>query len=137
MIDIAMLIVVLLFCRRESGNGECSGGFHNGIGVNSFGSGFFNKVSADLQRELLDVKGLSPTNIKYFKYFYELYSPLLGNRKQVVDESSVQNCPQVADNFNSQIIPQVADDLFCIPWDHHRRIIDKMQRKSAKSSVLC
>lgn len=64
MIDIAMLIVVLLFCRRESGNGECSGGFHNGIGVNSYGSGFFNKASADLQRELPDVKGLSTTNNK-------------------------------------------------------------------------
>ena len=97
--------------------------------LNTYGSGFFNKVSA----ELPDVKGLSPTNIKYFKYFYELYSPLLGNRKQVVDESSVQNCPQVADNFNSQIIPQVADDLFCIPWDHHRRIIDKCKGNPQKA----
>ena len=25
-------------------------------------------------------KGFSPTNIKYFKYFYELYSSLLGKR---------------------------------------------------------
>ena len=60
--------------------------------LNTYGSGFFNKVSADLQRELPDVKGLSPTNIKYFKYFYELYSPLLGNRKQVVDESLFGLC---------------------------------------------
>jgi hypothetical protein len=37
-------------------------------------------------------KGFSPTNIKYFKYFYELYSSLLGNR------------PQVADELNSEIV---------------------------------
>lgn len=69
---------------------------------NTYGSGFFNRLSSDLQRELPDAKGFSPTNIKYFKYFYELYSPLLENR------------PQVADNFNRPIIPQVAEELFCI-----------------------
>lgn len=80
---------------------------------NTYGSGFFKRLSADLQRELPDAKGFSPTNIKYFKYFYELYSPLLENR------------PQVADNFKHAIIPQVAELLFSIPWDHHRRIIDR------------
>lgn len=69
---------------------------------NTYGSGFFNRLSSDLQRELPDAKGFSPTNIKYFKYFYELYSPLLEIR------------PQVADNFNRPIIPQVAEELFCI-----------------------
>lgn len=59
---------------------------------NTYGSGFFNSLSADLQRELPDAKGFSPTNIKYFKYFYELYSSLLGNR------------PQVADELNSEIV---------------------------------
>ena len=44
--------------------------------LNTYGSGFFKQVSADLQNELPDVKGLSPTNIKYCKYFYELYSGL-------------------------------------------------------------
>jgi len=80
---------------------------------NTYGSGFFNRLSADLQRELPDVKGFSPTNIKYFKYFYELYSSMLENR------------PQVADDFSRQNRPQLAEELFSIPWDHHRRIIDK------------
>ena len=66
---------------------------------NTDGSGFFNRLSADLQSELPDAKGFSPTNIKYFKYFYELYSPILENR------------PQVADEFNCPIIPQVAEEL--------------------------
>ena len=31
------------------------------------------------------VKGLSPTNLKYMKYFYELYSDI-SNRQQVADD---------------------------------------------------
>lgn len=49
---------------------------------NTYGSGFFKRLSAYLQRELPDAKGFSPTNIKYIKYFYELYSPMLENRQQ-------------------------------------------------------
>lgn len=76
---------------------------------NTYGSGFFKRLSTDLQRELPDAKGFSPTNIKYIKYFYELYSPMLENR------------------------PQIADDLFSIPWDHHRRIIDKCKGNPQKA----
>ena len=76
---------------------------------NTYGSGFFKRLSTDLQRELPDAKGFSPTNIKYIKYFYELYSPMLENR------------------------PRIADDLFSIPWDHHRRIIDKCKGNPQKA----
>ncbi len=92
---------------------------------NTYGSGFFNRLSADLQRELPDVKGFSPTNIKYFKYFYELYSPMFENRQQVVDDFALQNRPQLADDFNRQIVPQHAKELFSIPWGHHVQIINK------------
>ena len=40
---------------------------------NTYGSGFFKRLSADLQRELPDAKGFSPINIRYFKAFYENY----------------------------------------------------------------
>ena len=76
---------------------------------NIYGSGFFSRLSKDLQQELPDTKGFSPTNIKYFKYFYELYSTLFENR------------------------PQLADDLFHIPWDHHRRIIDRCKGDPQKA----
>lgn len=76
---------------------------------NTYGSSFFKQLSRDLQRELPDSKGFSPTNIKYFKYFYELYFPLVENR------------------------PQLADDLFGIPWEHHRRIIDKCKSNPQKA----
>ena len=43
-------------------------------------------------------------------YFYKPYAPLQAN------------CPQLADNFKL---------LFLIPWDHHRRIIDKCKGNGA------
>ena len=43
-------------------------------------------------------------------YFYKLYAPLHANR------------PQTADDFKL---------LFLIPWDHHRRIIDKCKGNGA------
>ena len=39
---------------------------------NVYGSSFYRKLSNDLRQELPDAKGFSPTNLKYFKYFYEL-----------------------------------------------------------------
>ena len=88
---------------------------------NTYGSGFFNRLSADLQRELPDAKGFSPTNIKYIKYFYELYSPMLENRQQVVDDFALQNSSQPA------------EDLFCIPWGHHVQIINKCKGNLQKA----
>lgn len=43
-------------------------------------------------------------------YFNKLYAPLQAN------------CPQAADDFKL---------LFLIPWDHHRRIIDKCKGNGA------
>jgi len=43
-------------------------------------------------------------------YFYKLYAPLQAN------------CPQAADDFK---LP------FLIPWDHHRRVIDKCKGNGA------
>lgn len=76
---------------------------------NRYGSGFFNRLSADLQREIPNTKGFSPTNIKYIKYFYELYSPLYEIRQQLVDE------------------------LFSIPWGHHVQIISKCKGNAQKA----
>ena len=45
-------------------------------------------------------------------YFYKLYAPLQAN------------CPQLADDFKL---------LFLIPWDHHRRIIDKCKGNMDKA----
>lgn len=40
----------------------------------SWGSGFFNQLSADLMREFPDMKGFSSRNLRYCKMFYLFYS---------------------------------------------------------------
>lgn len=68
---------------------------------NRYGSRFYSRLSADLRSELPGVEGLSETNIRYAKRFYQLYCGLTAN------------------------LPQVVEDLRKIPWGHHRYIIDK------------
>lgn len=40
---------------------------------NGYGSDFYNTVSGDLKDLFPDLKSFSPTNLKYMRYFYELY----------------------------------------------------------------
>ena len=91
---------------------------------NIYGSDFFKTLSADLCKELPDVKAFSVTNLRYMKRFYELY-PNAENLPQPVADSSVSNLPQaVADS--EQLV-------FCIPWGHNRTIIDKCRDNPAKA----
>ena len=59
-----------------------------------------------LQKEIPNVKGLSVTNLKYMKKFYEMRSPL--NRPQLGDDLRIS---QSSGNF---------DKIFSIPWGHQR-----------------
>lgn len=72
-----------------------------------YGSNFYKMVSEDLQTILPDVKSFSPTNLKYMRYFYEMYS-------------DVAICPQTEDDLiDNENRPQAGDDLriiFRIPW---------------------
>lgn len=83
---------------------------------NQYGSDFYKQLSADLQKELPDVKSFSVTNLKYMKYFYILY--------QSFEVQEDVNRPQVVDDFKS---------IFSIPWGHHRIIIDKCKEDTNKA----
>ncbi len=76
---------------------------------NKWGSGFFTNLSRDLKIEIPDAKGLSVTNLKYMKYYYELFS------KEI------------------EIRPQLVDELSMIPWGHIRFIIDSCKSDSKKA----
>ena len=85
---------------------------------NGYGSNFYKTISADLKELLPNVKSFSPTNLKYMRYFYEMY-PSVQNRQQLVDGSQAsQNRQQVVDDFGEEII-------FSIPWGHHVQILGK------------
>lgn len=81
---------------------------------NRYGSQFYKQLSSDLNAQIPNVKGLSPTNLKYAKYFYELYSSQKGNRPQAVDDLELQR-------------------ICAIPWGHHRYIIDRCHGDRAKA----
>lgn len=107
-------------------------------------AGFFQALSADLKLAIPGAKGLSPTNIKYTRYFYELYSGL-GYRQQLVDDNrkTVSHRQQPADDTHaalavpgaaSQCSPgSVADLLVRVPWGHHIAIIDKCRGDVAQA----
>ena len=59
---------------------------------------------------ICDLKNKDRNMADNIEYFYKLYAPLQAN------------CPQTADDFKL---------LFLIPWDHHRRIIDKCKGNGA------
>ena len=90
---------------------------------NRYGGRFYENVSKDLKHALGLSEGLSPTTIKYTRYFYQLYSPLFANRQQGVDESVSENRQQGVDEFEM---------LFLVPWSHHTRIIDKVKGDGRK-----
>lgn len=66
---------------------------------NRYGSRFYVNVSKDLKHALGLSEGLSPTTIKYTRYFYQLYCPLFANRQQGVDKSVPANRKQSVDEF--------------------------------------
>lgn len=89
-----------------------------------YGSNFYKMVSEDLQTILPDVKSFSPTNLKYMRYFYEMYS-------------DVAICPQTEDDLiDNENRPQAGDNLriiFRIPWGHNKIIIDKCKGNTDKA----
>jgi predicted nuclease of restriction endonuclease-like (RecB) superfamily len=103
---------------------------------NKYGTHFYENLSRDLTLALNKKKGFSPTNLKYAKYFYILYSPMFPNRQQVVDESSNTIFRQPADDLEKINRQQLVDDfemLFQIPWGHHVQIIGKCSDNPPKA----
>ena len=91
-----------------------------------YGSQFYNTISADLKDIFTDIKSFSPTNLKYMRYFYEMY-PTAEICQKVVDESETsENRQQLADESGLQWI-------FRIPWGHHMFLLDKCKENQEKA----
>ena len=91
-----------------------------------YGSQFYNTISTDLKDIFPDIKSFSPTNLKYMRYFYEMY-PTAEICQKVVDESETsENRQQLADESGLQWI-------FCIPWGHHMFLLDKCKENQEKA----
>lgn len=100
-----------------------------------WGTGFIKNLSADLQKELPDVRGFSQTNLFYIINFYRLYkdSEIF---PQVGEKTASGNFPQPEGN-STEIIQNYSEiqytPLFNIPWGHHKLIIDRCDKNSHKA----
>ena len=91
-----------------------------------YGSGFYQSVSTDLKELFPEVHSFSVTNLKYMRYFYELY-PEAGNRPQTVDEwRSFQNRQQLVDGMG-------LESIFLIPWGHHVVLMNACRNNPQKA----
>lgn len=91
-----------------------------------YGTGFYKAVSSDLHDIFPDVHSFSVTNLKYMRYFYEMY-PDVTNRQQAVDDSEKNIIRQ-------QAVDELSTDaIFYIPWGHHVAIINACRNDSARA----
>ncbi|MBR4145972.1 MAG: DUF1016 family protein [Lachnospiraceae bacterium] len=103
-----------------------------------YGSDFYNMVSTDLKDVFPDIKSFSTTNLKYMRYFYEMYPVVPENRPQLGDDL-VESEYHQQEMDRSVVVknrPQVGDDLnivFYIPWGHNKLIIDKCKGNPKKA----
>lgn len=91
-----------------------------------YGSRFYNTVSSDLKAIFPEIKSFSPTNLKYMRYFYEMYPNAMICKSNSDELDYAVNRQQFADDSNLQLI-------FCIPWGHHMFLIDKCKGDHQKA----
>jgi len=72
--------------------------------TNTYGSGFFAKLSKDMKKQFPEIKSFSVTNLHYMKWYYELYP---------------------AENNLPQLGVDSMELIFRIPWGQNKLIIDK------------
>lgn len=88
-----------------------------------WGNKFFQNMSMDMADMIPNVKGFSPTNLRYMMRFYVLFKdieivPQLG--EQFLDNNGNKIVPQVEERFE-----MAANKVFMIPWGHIKVLIDK------------
>ena len=91
---------------------------------NKYGSNFYGTLSIDLKKAIPNAEGLSPSNIRYSKRFFQLYSPVLENLQQVAEKSQSP-------------LERLESTLFSVPWGHHMLLIDKCSDAPTKGPVFC
>lgn len=74
-----------------------------------YGDRFYATLSSDLRLQLPQVQGLSETNLRYVKRFFEFYRPLV------------------------EVRPELMDELGRVPWGHHRLILDRCRNEAEKA----
>ncbi len=96
-----------------------------------WGEGVIEQLSKDLKKEMPNVEGLSVTNLRYCRRFYNLYSQAFEIHPQVGGEMDgaflSPKHPQAGGESLVLENQQCFNDFFKIPWGHHKLILDKVK----------
>lgn len=122
-----------------------------------WGSRFFDVLSRDLKDLLPESQGFSPRNIRYMERFYRLFpaEPILQNgenedENEIVPQvgakiTTAHVLPFMGENLNenehenndlvifSSGAPKAGEEVFRLPWNHIKTIIDKCGEDSRKA----
>ena len=82
-----------------------------------WGDKFMQNLSRDMKALLPEAKCFSETNLKYMRYFYELY-PL-------------------SESISPQLGDELGVDIFSVPWGHHKLLIDKYKNDRQIALFYC
>lgn len=110
-----------------------------------WGDKFMKNLSADLKDIMPDATCFSETNIKYMRYFYEMFPDAAEISPQLVDgiggtltelaeeENNFVIRPQLVDELADNLVKSIGVDIFAIPWGHYRYLIDKYKNEPHKA----
>lgn len=93
-----------------------------------WGEKVISRLSKDLRKSMPEAKCFSETNLLYMKNFYRLYYPIISFTPQAGEQISFPFTPQVGE--------QLRRDIFCVPWGHHKLLIDKCRNDLDKTVFL-
>ena len=88
-----------------------------------WGNKFFQNMSMDMADMIPNVKGFSPTNLRYMMRFYGLFQDISivpQVEEQLKEKNGNQIIPQVGERFE-----MASNRVFMIPWGHIKLLIDK------------
>ena len=77
-----------------------------------WGSRFYETLARDLKELFPNTQGFSIRNLQYMKQFYELFPANIITH-------------QVGAQFENESMPQVGEQIFLVPWNHIKCIMDK------------
>lgn len=93
-----------------------------------WGDKVITRLSKDLRKAMPEVKCFSETNLLYMKNFYRLYKPMIS--------FTPQSGEQISSPFTPQLGEQLKNDIFCVPWGHHKLLIDKCKNNLEKTAFF-
>ncbi|MDR0196759.1 MAG: DUF1016 N-terminal domain-containing protein, partial [Oscillospiraceae bacterium] len=89
----------------------------------AWGKGAIRRISNDLQKELLGLRGFSDSSIKNMRAFYEGWQPIFTNRQ--LPTGDLQKIPFIENEIDLSLLKShisgfsAADDYYKVGFTHH------------------